>query len=210
MSQDKTERKSGLAIAGFILALLAIIGSWVPILNNISFVFAVIALLFGIIGFSSIRKGKRVGQGLAVATIILSIIAGVVVLATQSFYSKTINEVGQSVDKSVKDSDGSNTEELLKSSVKVAIGEFSVKSDGYIDTTELPVTVKNKASETASYTVKIEAVDASGTRIADDTLYVSDLGAGQDKSETAFKYVESGKIEALKTAEFKVFEVSKM
>jgi hypothetical protein len=59
VNKDKTERKSGLAIAGFIIAILAILGSWVPILNNISFFFAIISLIFGIIGFVAIKKAKE-------------------------------------------------------------------------------------------------------------------------------------------------------
>lgn len=214
MSKDKTERKSGLAIAGFIIAILAILGSAIPIFNNVSFFFAVIALVFGIIGLVSIRKGKRVGQGLAIATIILSVVTFVVVLATQSFYGKVADDVSNSVNESVNDFDGTNTEKLLKDSVDVTLGAFvfnagTEASYSYDDTTELPVTIKNKASEKASYTVKIEAVDASGIRIADDTVYVSDLNPGQSVSEKAFKYVEPDKLEALKTATFKILEVTK-
>lgn len=214
MSKDKTERTSGLAIAGFIIAILAILGSWVPILNNVSFFFAIVSLIFGIIGFIAIRKGKRVGQGLAVATIILSVLTFVVVLATQSFFGKVADEVGNSVNESVSDFDGTNTEKLLQTSVDVTLGDF-VHNPGaeaaysYDDTTELPVTIKNKSSEKASYTVKIEAVGADGTRVAEDTLYVSDLNPGQSVSEKAFKYVEEGKLEAVKTATFKILEVSK-
>lgn len=209
MSKDNTERKSGLAIAGFIIAILALLGSWVPILNNVSFFFALIALIFGVIGFVAVKKGKRVGQGLAVATIILSVISGGVVLATQSFYGKVADEVSDSVNESVSNFDGSNTDKLLKTSVDVTIGKFTVTNDGYIDSTELPVTIKNKSSEKASYSVKIEAVNADGTRVADDTIYVTDLKAGQSVSEKAFEFVESGKVEALKTATFKVLEVTK-
>ena len=209
MSKDKTERKSGLAIAGFIIAILAILGSAIPIFNNVSFFFAVVSLIFGVIGLVAIKKGKRVGQGLAIATIILSVLTFVVVLATQSFYGKVAEDVGNSVNESMNDFDGTNTDKLLETSVDVTIGKFAVTNDGYIDSTELPVTVKNKASEKASYTVKIEAVDADGTRVADDTVYVTDLNAGQSVSEKAFQYVESGKVEALKTATFKILEVTK-
>ena len=214
MNKDKTERKSGLAIAGFIISILALLGSWIPLLNNVSFVFAIISLIFGVIGLVMIKKGKRVGQGLAVATIILSIVSGGVVLATQAFYGKVANDVSNSVNESVNDSDGTNTDKLLKTSVDVTLGAF-VFSPGaeadynYDDTTELPVTIKNKSSEKASYTVKIEAVDATGTRIADDTVYVSDLTSGQSVSEKAFKFVESDKLEALKAATFKILEVTK-
>lgn len=214
MSRDKSERTSGVAITGFIVAVLALLGSWMPILNNISFVFAVISLIFGVIGFIAVRKGKRVGQGLAVATILLSIIAGGVVLATQSFYGKVADDASKSIDESANDFNGNNTDKLLKTSVDVTLGQFTVNPGAeaeytYDDTTELPVAIKNKAAEKASYTVKIEAVDASGVRIAEDTLFVSDLGADQTVSEKAFKYVEPDKLEALKTATFKVLEVSR-
>ncbi len=210
----KTERTSGLAIAGFIIAILALLGAWVPIVNNVSFFFAVIALIFGIVGFRSIKKGKRIGQGLATATIIISILAGVVVLATQAFYSKAVDEVGKSVSESVNDFDGTNTDKLLQNTVDVTLGQFVFDAGAeaeysYDDTTKLPVTMKNKSSEKSSFTVKVEAVDASGNRIADDTIYVNDLNAGQSQTEDAFKYVESGKLEAIKTATFKIVSVSK-
>jgi len=211
---DKTERTSGLAISGFIIAILALLGAWVPIINNVSFFFALVALVFGIIGFRSIKKGKRVGQGLATATIIISIIAGVVVLATQAFYGKAVDEIGNSVNEAVSDFDGTNTDKLLENTVDVTLGQFVFDAGAeaeytYDDTTKLPVTVKNKSSEKASFSVKIEAVDADGNRIADDTVYVSDLNAGQSQTEDAFKYIESGKLEAVKTATFKIVSVSK-
>lgn len=210
MGEQKAERKSGLAIAGLIIAILAILGAWIPILNNVSFFFALVALIFGIIGLTAIKKGKRVGQGLAVATIILSIVAGIVVLATQSMYGKVASDIGDSVKESVNNADGTNTNKLLETSIDVVIGAFTAKTENYVQTTELPVTVKNKASDKASYTIKIEAVDATGARLADDTLYLNDLGAGQSASETAFKYVESTKVESLKSATFKVYQVGKL
>ena len=214
MSKDNTERKSGLAIAGFIIAILAILGSAIPIFNNVSFFFAIVALVFGIIGLVAIRKGKRVGQGFAIATIILSVLTFIVVLATQSFYGKVAEDVGNSVNESVNDLDGTNTEKLLKDNVDVTLGAFtfnagSEASYSYDDTTELPVTIKNKSSEKASFSAKIEAVDANGNRVAEDTIYATDLNPGQSVSDKAFKYVEEGKLEALKSATFKILEVSK-
>lgn len=209
MSKEKTERKSGIAISGFIIAILAILGSAIPLFNNVSFFFAVVSLVLGVIGLIAIKRGKRVGQGLAIATIILSVLTFVVVLVTQSFYGKVAEDVGNSVSESVNDFDGTNTDKLLETSVDVTIGEFTATNDGYVDSTELPVTIKNKATEKASYTIKIEAVDADGARIADSTLYVTDLNSGQSMSEKAFTFVESDKIEALKAATFKILEVSR-
>ena len=209
MSKEKTERKSGIAISGFIIAILAILGSAIPILNNVSFFFAIVSLVLGVIGLIAIKRNKRVGQGLAIATIVLSALTFVVVLATQSFYGKVAEDVGNSVSESVNDFDGTNTDKLLETSVDVTIGEFTATNDGYVDSTELPVTIKNKATEKASYTIKIEAVDADGARIADSTLYITDLNSGQSMSVKAFTFVESDKIEALKAATFKILEVSR-
>lgn len=214
MSTDKAENKSGLAIAGLIIAIISLVLAWVPIVNNIVFFFAILSLIFGIVGFVSIKKGKRTGQGLAIATIILSLVAGGMVLASQAFYGKALDAVGDSVNETTNDYNGTNTDKLLENSVEVTLGDF-VFNPGeeadytYDDKTELPVTIKNKASEKASYTVKIEAVDAENNRIADDTVYVSDLNTGQSVTEKAFTYVDTDKVEALKTATFKILEVSK-
>lgn len=209
MSKEKTERKSGIAISGFIIAILAILGSAIPVFNNVSFFFAIVSLVLGVIGLIAIKRNKRVGQGLAIATIILSVLTFVVVLVTQSFYGKVAEDVGNSVSESVNDFDGTNTDKLLETSVDVTIGEFTATNDGYVDSTELPVTIKNKATEKASYTIKIEAVDTDGARIADSTLYITDLNSGQSMSVKAFTFVESDKIEALKAATFKILEVSR-
>ena len=214
MSTNKAENKSGLAIAGLIIAIISLVLAWVPIVNNIVFFFAILSLIFGIVGFVSIKKGKRTGQGLAIATIILSLVAGGMVLASQAFYGKAFDAVGDSVNETINDYDGTNTDKLLKTSVEVTLGDFvfipGEEADyTYDDKTELPVTIKNKASEKASYTVKIEAVDAENNRIADDAVYVSALNTGQSVTEKVFTYVDTDKVEALKTATFKILEVSK-
>ena len=213
-AKNKTERNSGLAIAGLVVAICALVLSWVPILNNVMFFVAVISLILGIAGLISIKKGKRVGQGLAVSTIVISIAAIGVVFATQALYVKVIDDVGESVNESMNDFTGENTDKLLENTVGVELGEFVFDQGeeieySYDDTTELPVTVTNKSEEKSSFSVMIEAVDAEGVRIADDTVYVSELNPGQSINEKAFSYVEEDKVEALRTAEFKIVQVTK-
>lgn len=70
--------------------------------------------------------------------------------------------------------------------------------------------VTNKLGESKSYTVKVEAVDASGTRILDDTVYADKLGAGQSQDLEAFKHIESTKLDLVKAATFKIASVSEM
>lgn len=83
--------KSGLGIAGFVLAIVAAVTSFIPIVNNLSALLAVIGLVFSIIGLVSGAKGKRSGKGLSIAAVVINVVAFAVVLATQSFYSAAID-----------------------------------------------------------------------------------------------------------------------
>jgi hypothetical protein len=68
---------NGLAIAGFVLALLGALSSFIPIVNIGGDVLAVLGLIFGVVGL--IQSGsKAAGRGLSVAAISLAMVAFVV------------------------------------------------------------------------------------------------------------------------------------
>lgn len=83
--------KSAAAIVGLVMGIVALVMSWVPILNNLAFVFALLGVVFAVVGLVGISRGKKSGKGLAIAALVVSIIAGVVVLGTQSMYSDAID-----------------------------------------------------------------------------------------------------------------------
>ena len=64
----------GMSIAAMVLGIIAIAGSWIPVVNWASIVFAVVALVLGIIGR---KKAKEVGAplGMATAGVVLAIIS---------------------------------------------------------------------------------------------------------------------------------------
>lgn len=66
-SQQITTAKSGMAIAGFVLGIIALLTSLVPIVNNLSFFLAILGIIFTIVGLIGIMKGKKSGKGLAIA-----------------------------------------------------------------------------------------------------------------------------------------------
>lgn len=84
---------SAMAITGLIVGIVGLLGSAIPILNNIAFFIALLGLIFGIVGLVGVMRGKRKGKGLAIAAVVISVIAIVVVLTTQSLYSAAIDEV---------------------------------------------------------------------------------------------------------------------
>lgn len=83
---------SGMAIAGLVLGILAAVSSWIPIINNLSFVIAVIGLVLSIVGVVATTRGKKAGKGLAVAALVVNLVAAGIVLATQSAMSSAIDE----------------------------------------------------------------------------------------------------------------------
>ena len=69
-------RSNGLAVAGFVLAVCAIVFFWLPILN---FVMWVLAIVFSGIGYSRAKAPGSPGRGLAIAG--LAIALGAMVLS---------------------------------------------------------------------------------------------------------------------------------
>ena len=180
------KKKSGLATAGMVLGIVGICTSFIPFINNLSFIMAIIAFIFGIIALV-----KKAGSGKAAAAIILAVFTVIITLSMQNSLSNSLDKTSKELDKAV----GNSTEEILKNDVDVNLGNLKVK-------------VKNKTSDKKSFDIHIEAVDSTGARIDDGYVYANDLTSGQTQEFKIFTYVSSDKVEAMKNATFKVVEVS--
>lgn len=214
--QAQPPKGSGLSIAALIVAGLGLLLSWVPIINNVAFVFALIALALGIPAWLGARRGRRTGKGLAFASIVISVLAVASVLATQAFYGKVADEVSKSIDESFSeletDADkafGESTDTVLAEDIDVSIGEFTAKEDeyGFVETS-LVVTVTNQTEANISGEVIVAAQAADGSRIGEDHAFIDTLSPGQSAQIEIFQFVEEGKVEALKSATFEVVEAS--
>lgn len=193
------KRKSGFATAGLVLGIIGICTSFIPIVNNISFILGLIGAIFGIIALI-----KKASKGQAIAGIILCILAIVITINSQKALSDSLNAWSQDVDKAT----GNSTEEVLKNDVDVQLGTFQVTKSTYTTETVLKVNVKNKTNDTKSFTIQVEAVDANGSRIANDYIYANNLNAGQSQEFKIFEYVEIDKVNLMKNATFKIVEAS--
>lgn len=203
--------KSGLAIAGLVLGIVAAATSFLPIINNGSFILAIVGLILSIVGLMGIRKGTKSGKGMAIAGLVLCLVAGAVVLASQAIYSAAIDSAVEQTNQSLGKMTGDATDDILGTDVDVVLGDLSISKDGYgFVTSELPVTVTNLLDEQTTYWIQIEAVDATGARITDDTVYVNDLGANQSTKLKAFSLVSSDDYDALMSARFNIISVSEM
>ena len=192
-------KKNGLATVGLVLGIIGISTSFIPIINNASFVLGILSVIFGII--SLVKKNIK---GKAITALILGVLAIIITLSLQISWSDSLDEISNDLD----NMSGKNTEEVLKNA-EVNIGKFEVSADEYGFTeTKLTVEVTNKTNERKSFNFEIEAVASDGSRIDIDYIYANNLAAGQNQSFDLFEYVADEKLEDMKSATFKIIEAS--
>ena len=199
MANNGQTEKSGLCTAGLVLGIIGVCTSFVPIINNLSFIMGVLAVIFGLVSI------KKAGKGKMIATIVLGVLAIMITLNAQKTLSDSLDDISKDLDTAT----GKNTEQVLGTSVDVVLGNFEVTKKQYgINQTKLPVKVTNKTNETKSFSIQIEAVSQDGTRITTDYIYANNLTAGQSQEFKVFEYVQSENLEKMKNAKFNIVEVS--
>ena len=67
--------RNGLGIASLVLGILALLGSWVPVLGIGAGILAIVGLVLGIIGMRRAKRGEATNRGVALAGTILSALA---------------------------------------------------------------------------------------------------------------------------------------
>lgn len=80
-------------LSALIVGIVAILGSAIPIVNNVSIVLGFVAVILAIIGFV-VKYRKR---GLAIAGVILGGLAIIIGFATQALYGAALNAVSESI-----------------------------------------------------------------------------------------------------------------
>lgn len=88
---DNNQPTSAAAIVGMVLGILAIVTSWIPIVNNLSGILAMVGLVFSIVGVVGTVRGTKGGKGLAVAALVLNVLSLVIVLGLQSAWSAALS-----------------------------------------------------------------------------------------------------------------------
>lgn len=132
-SQHRVNKSmTALGITGLVLSSIAVLISWVPIVNNFAAILGAIALPFAIAGIvATRRKGKRTGRGIAIAATILAILSIVVTLATQGMYSKAIDDTFGTTNSSTQSSTKGKTQAKGSENTKSADKEGDIDSGNY-------------------------------------------------------------------------------
>lgn len=184
------QHRSGLAIAGLIIGILALLTSLMPFINNISFFVALIGAALAIAGMVSCVRGKRAGKGLAGIAIVVNVVAVAAVLMSQSMYGAAVDDAmngPQAVQSSEGDGKQKEVQEQpvselaigskveLENGLSVTVNEVAsglVNFDG-AEVTRVNVTYENNGDEPISF----NSYDWKGeneTGVRSDTTYFSD------------------------------------
>ncbi len=109
---------SGLAVAGLVCGIIALVSSFVPLLNLLSFPFVLLAIIFGGIGVWQTVKGTKGGKGIAIAGLVLGIIALLVTAvmygsagAASDAAGKGQGDSGQAAQQSAQGTQGSEAQQ---------------------------------------------------------------------------------------------------
>ena len=125
------DEKKVLGILAIVFGGIALAGSWVPILNNVSFFIAIAALILGVIALIVNRKNKKV---LAVVGTCLSIASIIIVLATQSMYSSALDNASKAIDEASSSIDADYSKSSSEEASEEAEADANFKwTDAYFD-----------------------------------------------------------------------------
>ena len=97
------ERKV-LGILAIVFGGIALLGSWMPIINNLSFIIAILALILGIIGLFINKKRPKT---LAIIGTVIAVVSMAIVLITQTMYARALNNVSKDVETAVSSANSS-------------------------------------------------------------------------------------------------------
>lgn len=93
--------KNGLGTAGFVLGLIGLIFSFVPVVGLVAWPLVILGIIFSALGFVRTRSGKATNKGLSIAGLVLSVIGLAICIVWTVTTAKVVNEVNNEANRVV-------------------------------------------------------------------------------------------------------------
>jgi len=77
--EPEPKRGNGFAITALVLGIIAAVLAFIPVVNLVSFVLAIAAIVFGVVGLIASGR-RRTGKGMSITGIVLGVIALVIAI----------------------------------------------------------------------------------------------------------------------------------
>ena len=180
---EQAKGTSGMAIAGLVLGILAAVSSWIPIVNNLSFIIGVIGLVLSVVGVVGTVRGKKAGKGIAIAALVINLVAAGIVLAMQSAMSAAIDDATSGLvsteDVTVQQQEGTDVDAGTDSADQQAYAISDVQMTGDDYSVTISGTFTNNSDAEVSYVqVSYRLLDAEGAQIGTAYANTNNLPAG--------------------------------
>jgi hypothetical protein len=138
--------RNGLGTAGFVLGLIGLLFSFIPLIGVVAWPMVILGLVFSLVGFSRARSGQATNKGLALTGAILSVIGLLICILYVTAFTKAASDINTEVNKTVTVSyDAGGT--AKDATVTYSTFSTSGSSEGQ-ETTALPW---HKAVQTAGF-----------------------------------------------------------
>ena len=103
----KPEEQKVLGILATIFGAIALLGSWIPFINYLSFFIAIVALILGIIGLiANLKKRKTmaiIGTSLAIASVVLFFTTQILYANVYKEFNRSYREASSSMERDLTD-----------------------------------------------------------------------------------------------------------
>ncbi|WP_028661040.1 DUF4352 domain-containing protein [Nocardioides insulae] len=165
--QQNASKGSGLAITALVLAILALLMCWIPIVNLFAALLAVVALVLGVIGFVRARKGNAGGKGMAAGAMIISVIALVGVIVVNVLFGALLDSAGDAIEDAA-DGNTSQSDDQQEAAAEAAplgtqadVGDYTVSVDRVVLDATDQIAAANEFNEPAEGQYVLVSVTAT-------------------------------------------------
>ncbi|MFD1505453.1 hypothetical protein FE374_02325 [Georgenia yuyongxinii] len=163
---------SGMAIAAFVIGIVALLLAWIPVINVIAIIGGIVAVVLGIISIRKVGRGEAGGKGFAITGIVLAGLAIIGSILMNVVFGAVLNEVDKTVQRELE-SASAVVEEQAADAEAALDAEESAAVDGAAAPAgdALPL---GQSGQMGDYTVAVNAVNLNANEVmADANLFNS-------------------------------------
>ncbi|WP_027942558.1 DUF4190 domain-containing protein [Amycolatopsis taiwanensis] len=91
--EEPTQPRNGFGTTGFILGLVGLVLSPIPLIGFVAWPLVILGLIFAALGLSRVSKGAATNKGLSIAGIVTSIVGLIVCIVWVTVINKAVNDV---------------------------------------------------------------------------------------------------------------------
>ena len=156
-------------IAVFVVAIVAIAISFLPIINNLTFILALVAIVLGIVcavKYKKDQKGKR--KGFFFSGLIIAIVSIVIAFGAQGYYSTVLDNAANGTDAT-----NSSSVKIKDSDIHASVTEENVSEDKYGNYKVTGKIVNDGTKNISSLYITYNVYNSDGDKIGTATDYCS-------------------------------------